>query len=473
MGIHAKGNAHLYGWEEKRQTTKMQMTTPAELRPHIPSQWTKWIPYACLVLFFSFIHLLLKPNLRDDLYFSQILDHTGLMPWLQSRYFTWSSRLLLEATLVLVLRLSIIIWITLDIGMILMLFSSLQQLLAPNKQLREGMTLALLVCMYPFFHMGSAGWVTTTVIYLWPLSLAAYALGGMARWLRGERIPWYRWLLYGASAVYGCNNELIAMMVLAVGVAVLLRAVHDKKNLVVPLLGIVLSVVSLAFVLTAPGNSIRIASETLSWMPDFPAISLFSKIRIGIVSTMEHFVSIPNAVLFLFLLLIVIHVFRENNSFKKRAVSALPLLIQVAYGAYFAVEKLFFTKNINYSIPEIMPASISGMILQGLLMASFAVMILCIAFSLSWILRDKYKLIPYLLVLGAGLATRLSLSFSPTVLASGTRTYMLIYFVLLAMIFLLWKRGLPKIMEYLFLGSALLGVACNVVTVYLIQSKYI
>jgi hypothetical protein len=374
---------------------------------------------------------------------------------------------------VVVLRLPFIVWITLDISMVLLLFSGLQLLLSPEKQFRESMILMLLVCMYPFFHMGSAGWVTTTVIYLWPLSLAAYAMGGMARWLRGECIPWYRWLLYGASAVYGCNNELIAMMVLTAGVAGLIYAVQNKKSLVVPLLGMALSVGSLAFVLTAPGNSVRLASETATWMPNFQAFSLFDKIRIGIVSTMEHFVSIPNAVLFLFLLLIVILVFRENNTFKKRAVSALPLLIQVAYSAYFAVEKLFFTKDINYSIPEIMPESISGMIIQGLLMVSFAVMVLCIAFSLSWILRDKRKLILYLLALGTGLATRLSLSFSPTVLASSTRTYMLIYVVLLAMIFLLWKRGLPKKMEYLFLGSAFLGVAYNVVTVYLMQRKYI
>jgi hypothetical protein len=452
---------------------KMQTTTPVDLRPHVPSRWTIWIPYACLVLFYSFIHLLLKSNFGDDLFYSQVLDSTGLIPWLQNQYNTWSSRLLLEATLVVVLRLPFIVWITLDISMVLLLFSGLQLLLSPEKQFRESMILMLLVCMYPFFHMGSAGWVTTTVIYLWPLSLAAYAMGGMARWLRGECIPWYRWLLYGASAVYGCNNELIAMMVLTAGVAGLIYAVQNKKSLVVPLLGMALSVGSLAFVLTAPGNSVRLASETATWMPNFQAFSLFDKIRIGIVSTMEHFVSIPNAVLFLFLLLIVILVFRENNTFKKRAVSALPLLIQVAYSAYFAVEKLFFTKDINYSIPEIMPESISGMIIQGLLMVSFAVMVLCIAFSLSWILRDKRKLILYLLALGTGLATRLSLSFSPTVLASSTRTYMLIYVVLLAMIFLLWKRGLPKKMEYLFLGSAFLGVAYNVVTVYLMQRKYI
>ncbi len=451
----------------------MQTTTPAGLRPHILSRWTNLIPYACLVLFFSFIHFLIKSNYGDDLYYSRVLDGTGLIPWLQSQYATWSSRLLLEATLVLVLRLPIIVWITLDIGMVLLLFSSLQFLLAPAKQLRESMILALLVSMYPFFHMGSAGWATTTVIYLWPLSLAAYALGGMVRWLRGERIPWYSWLLYGSSAVYGCNNELIAMMVLAAGAAGLIYAVHNKRCLAVPLLAIVLSLGSLAFVLSAPGNSMRMASETLSWMPDFPGFSLFDKIRIGIVSTMEHFVSVPNAVLFLFLLLIAIFVYRESSSFKKRAVSALPLLIQVAYGAYFTVEKLFFTKDINYSIPELEPKSISGMMFQGTMILSFAVMILCIAFSLSWILRDKRKLVLYLLALGAGLATRLSLSFSPTVLASGTRTYMLVYIVLLAMIFLLWKRGLPKKMEYLFLGSAFLGVAYNVITVYLLQRKYI
>jgi hypothetical protein len=338
-------------------------------------------------------------------------------------------------------------------------------MLAPEKKLRESMILALLVCMYPFFHMGSAGWATTTVIYLWPLSLAAYALGGMARWLRGERLSWHRWLLYAISAVFGCNNELIAIMVLAAGIAGLIYAVDNKKRLAVPALAIVLPAGSLAFVLTAPGNSVRMASETLKWMPVFPDLSLLDKIRIGVVSTMEHFVSIPNAVLFLFLLLIAIHVYRESSSFKKRAVGVMPLLIQVVYGVYFSLEKLFFTKDFSYSIPDILPESMTGVLFQALMILSFAAMVLCIAFSLTWILHDKRKLILYLLALGAGLAARLSLSFSPTVLASGTRTYILVYIVLLAIIFLLWKRGLPKKMEYLSLGIAFLGVVFNLATV--------
>ncbi len=451
----------------------MQTTTTAGLRPHIPSRWTNMIPYACLVLFFSFIHMILKSNYGDDLSFSQALDHTELLPWLQNRYYTWSSRLILEAVLVLVLRLPIIVWIMLDIGMVLMLFSGLQQLLAPEKQLKESMILALLVCTYPFFHMGSAGWVTTTVNYLWPLSLSTYAAGGMARWLRGERIPWYRWLLYGVSALYGCNNELIAIMILAAGFAGLLYAIHDQMSLGVPVFAIMLSVVSLMFAVTTPGNSARIASEIINWIPDFPDFSILYKLRIGVVSTMEHFISIPNIVLFLFLMLIAVHVFREYDSFNKRAVSTLPLLIQVAYGIYFVIERLFITGDINYSVPALRPESFSEMFFQGMIIASFAMMILCIAFSLSWLLRDKRKLVLYLLALGAGLVTRLSLSFSPTVLASGTRTYMLVYIVLLAMIFLFWKRGLPKKMEYLFLGSAFLGVAYNVITVYLLQRKYI
>lgn len=444
----------------------MQLSNPEGLRPHIPSRWANWIPYACLALFFSLMHLTFKTGLGDDLYYSHILDHTSLIPWLQSQYQTWSSRLLLEATLVLVLRLPMIAWITLDTGMILLLYSGLRQVLAPDSKMRESMILALLVCMYPFFHMSSAGWVTTTVVYLWPLSLAAYAVGGMARWMRCEHIPWHRWLLYGASAIYGCNNELVAVMVLTAGAAGLLCAVQNKKRMSVPLICMAVSMGSIAFALSAPGNSLRMASEVLNWMPGFPYFSLLDKLRIGIVSTMEHFVSIPNTVLFLFLLLIAGQVCQGFNSFKKRAVSALPLLIQAAYGAYFAVEKLFFTKDINYSVPEIMPESITGMLFQGIMIFSFIATILCIAISLSWILRDKSRLILYLLFLGAGLATRLSLSFSPTVLASGTRTYMLVYILLLAMIFLLWKRGLSKKMEYLFLGFAFLGVAYNLVTVF-------
>lgn len=451
----------------------MQTAISSKLRPHIPKHAAKWIPQVCLILFYVFIHHIIKPNYGDDLIFSQALNQTGLISFLQKRYMTWSSRLLLETALVLVLRQPLIIWATLDIGMVLVLFSGLRELLAPEKQMKDSLFLALLICVYPFFHMGSAGWVTTTVIYLWPLSLAVYAISGMARRLRGVRVQWYRYILYGMSAIFSCNNELIAVMVLAAAIAGFIYAVQIRKLYAIPVSGGVISLAGLLFALITPGNAVRMAKETITWMPDFPTFSLWDKLRIGTVSTLEHFLSIPNAVLFLFLFIIVIHAFRESRSLYKRVVGALPLLMQTAYGIYFMAEKLLITREFNYSIPEIWPADVSDMVFQGILIASFVVMILCIAFSLAWIIEDKKALFLYLFALGAGLATRLSLSFSPTVLASGTRTYMYVYFVLLALTFLLWKRGLPKKIEYLFLGSTFLGVAYNVITVYLLQRKYL
>ncbi len=441
----------------------MQASTQIHCKLLYTPRLSKWLPYIFLAIFFALIHLLIRTNYGDDLFFRHALDHKELVPWLADRYRTWSSRLLLETVLVLVLRLPAIFWVIFDIGFALLLYSGLRQMLSHDKTLKDNILLALLLCTYPFFHMGSAGWVTTTVNYFWPLSLAAFASGGIAQWLRGEHIPWYRWPAYTAAVVFGCNNELIAIMILAAGIAVLFYAAWTKMALYVPLSGIALSMGSLAFALTAPGNGMRMAAETLNWMPDFPTFSLMDKLRIGIVSTVEHYLSIPNVVLLLFLLLIAIQVFRESSSLKKRLVGVLPIIIQVACGTYFSVEKLFITRAFKYSAPDI--KNFSGTLFQGMMIASFLILILCIAASLFWILRDNKKVFFYLLALGTGLSTRLSLSFSPTVLASGTRTYMLVYFVLLGMIFLLWKRGLSKKTEYILLCIAFLGMIFNVLTV--------
>lgn len=436
------------------------------------SLWAKALPYGLLLLVYGAIHLILRPNYGDDLYFRETLNGTSLLPWLGMRYASWSSRLITEAILVLLLQIPVLLWFALDMAMTLLLYTSLKRLLAPEASLRESLLLALLLCCYPYSHMGSAGWITTTVMYWWPLSTAAWALSGMARSLRGEAVPWYRCVLYALGALYGCGNELAAVMLLAASLAGLAYAVTQRRGAAFPLINAALSLGGILFALTAPGNAQRLAAETATWMPDFVKMSLLDKLRMGFVSTFEHFVSIPNAVLFLLTLLTCLQAFLGSKDWKKRAIGLAPLLIQVAYSAYFFAEKVLITKDFTFSQPELWPSGAGAVLFQAMLAAAFLAMIVCLAASLYWNLADKRSFWLILAALGAGLATRMSLAFSPTVLASGTRTYLFLYMALIAAAFSLWRTGLPRRLEAVCLGTAALGVAYSIVDVFVRQSLH-
>ncbi len=192
------------------------------------------LPYALLLAVSLAVHLILRPNYGDDMNFQNALDGTSLLSWLQLRYASWSSRLVIEAVLVLLLKLPALLWVAVDMAMLLLLYISMKRLLAPEASRKESLILALLLCCYPYSHMGSAGWITTTVLYWWPLSTAAYALSGMARSLRGESIPWYRCVLYALAALYGCGNELAAVMVLVISLAGLICAIPKKTQRCLP-----------------------------------------------------------------------------------------------------------------------------------------------------------------------------------------------------------------------------------------------
>ncbi len=197
------------------------------------------------------------------------------------------------------------------------------------------------------------------------------------------------------------------------------------------------------------------------------------KLRVGFVSTFEHFVSVPNAILFLLTLLVCLQTFGNTKDWKKRAVGLAPLLIQSVYSAYFFVEKVFVTRDLSYAEPELWPSGMEAVLFQALLALAFLSMMTCLAVSLYWSFPDKSSFWRLLVVLGAGLATRLSLAFSPTVLASGTRTYLFLYMALIAAAFSLWRMGLPKRLESLCFGVAALGTVYNIADVFIRQSHHL
>jgi hypothetical protein len=321
--------------------------------------------------------------------------------------------------------------------------------------------------------MGSAGWVTTTVNYLWPLSLSVYAILGMVRSLKLEHIPWYCYILYAFAGIYGCNNELVAVMVLAACMAGLLYAFKEKRPVYFPLAGLLFAIGGILFALSAPGNNMRLHAEILKWMPDFPKLSFFGKLRIGFLSTFEHFVSIPNTILFLLNLLICSHVFLLSRDWMKRKIGLMPICIQVVFSTYFFLEKVIVTKDFRYSSPELWPESAGAIFFQVLLAIAFLAMIICLTMSLYWTIENRLMFFLLLLTLGTGLATRLSLSFSPTVLVSGSRTYLFLYMAMIAVAFFLWKKGLPKKLEYICFVASFFGISYNIIDVIIRQRHWL
>lgn len=116
-----------------------------------------------LILIFCIVHLLIVPDYGDDIKFAKIMKHYdyNIFQVLYHRYNTWSSRIFIEFFDFIIPCFPTYIWKVLDIIFCLLLWK--MSLIYIKDEYLSGLCLLA----YPFFHMGSAGWQVTTIVYLW------------------------------------------------------------------------------------------------------------------------------------------------------------------------------------------------------------------------------------------------------------------------------------------------------------------
>ena len=90
-----------------------------------------------------------------------------------------------------------------------------------------------------------------------------------------------------------------------------------------------------------------------------------------------------------------------------------------------------YIKEKGYDDPILHCTSRYENIEQMIMLIVFTILILSIVTNLYWIVMDRFLYMELLFVLALGFATRMALSFSPTMFASSTRIYTYLYFSLI------------------------------------------
>ena len=60
------------------------------------------------------LHLVMGIN-GDDIRYAKVLNNQGLIDFINFRYFNWSSRLIIDAAVVILARINMIVWKILDV----------------------------------------------------------------------------------------------------------------------------------------------------------------------------------------------------------------------------------------------------------------------------------------------------------------------------------------------------------------------
>lgn len=260
---------------------KRKLTDPGRIRP-------------VEVLFggIFLLWLLVPVTVGDDNWFiaTYILNFGENMPaFLSFRYQTWSTRLLLEALTVWLLkypilyRLSMAAWVAAVV-------TALQRLLGRRGDRRVQWAMCAAVALIPMDINLRAGYVCTTVNYVFAMACILWAAVPVVQWLRGERLPVWQTVLAVLLMILGCNMEYYCPPALILFVALAVKAVRKKKNPTLPILLAVIALASLWFALDAPASTVASYDDT-DYFPGFEGLSVLQKLQAAFVSTAGGLVS--------------------------------------------------------------------------------------------------------------------------------------------------------------------------------------
>ena len=393
--------------------TRSDAALPLRKGSRLPARSRQYEIWYLLLL--EALHLVLPLNWSDDSVFFQKASRLALPQFLNG-----SSRVWID-TLTWCFAKQPIFWRVLNPLVLLLLAVLLTRLLRLRTQSQK-IVLSLLI-LYPAMVMADAGFMATTLNYLWPFAMGVfvvYALLDCKPWRVVLAIPA---LLFAANMQQSAVGLLAALAIL---VFFFLQQKQSRKALLAAGYG-VLTLASLGFLYYTSffGENPRFLRETARYFPNFAALSLLQKVELGFSSTFLGFSSLTNrataasALLCLFLCAAALR--REEKKWVK-------ILAFVPPGLLTAIA-LFRLTGRNTRLWQLLSPAVDPKLSHAVYRFSLfetAAALLLLGVILLLLLRlvrtrKRQALLCGILALGFGL--RLLMGFSPTVWASGCRTF--------------------------------------------------
>lgn len=423
-------------------------------------QWILLL-YGILVIAFHLFWLTLGEG--DDSYYQACLAKNTIFEILRERWMEWSSRGIIEAVLLLVVQQSSWVWLLLDILVSLLIavlavwFLFYRETTIP---VFPAVLLLFLLLSYDFRELSSAGWITTTINYWWPL--AALLLTFLPLTITDSGRRGWGYVVFIPAAVFAVNHEQICLLVLTTTLYLVVRDRIKRRKVswyVYLLLG--LSLVSLSLILTCPGNQIRSAFSADLWFPEYAGFHILQKGLLGWYSVLLMLYKEMNWTYVLFTAVLFFTVALKRRRIPELLIAGLPfasnvgLLILKGIAPFCNIELVHYIINIfEFDQPVVWyQGSLPNK--ARLLMLIYTVCCLCVVYSLFLIWGATEKGWDMLVLLVSAVISKVSMGMSPTVWISVERTSVFLNFGFLFLaVFcaLQWKKE-PEARSYFLQAS--------------------
>ena len=367
------------------------------------------------------------------------------MDFVSTRYVEWTSRVLIEATLGIIFKVSQYVWIIGNILMMTLIGYSISKLFVKDNKKQMNFMVLWCVLLYPFDRMSSAGWAATTVNYIWPIATGLFSLIAIRKMWDKEKIKILPGLLYLLATVYSCNQEQCCGVLLVTYILFSIIFILRDKKKVNPLiiLQALVAIISFIFIITTPGNTARKMDEIVGYFPEYLSLSFLERLSMGFTSTVGELTcnySITFAVFTFMIAAFIVTNYKDNIT---RAIGIFPFAVTMILSYLspstcnvFSINEIRNYFLYGHAITEAKNYFYFGSYVN--LIISLAVIISIFASLLLIFKKIRNNIAFY--VFGCGLVTRLILAFSPTLFISTNRTFVIMEFACLICTLLIWQE---------------------------------
>jgi hypothetical protein len=388
----------------------------------------KYMPFIITCAIFAIYHLFINTNSNDDAWFREHYTQSPLIDFVIERYRTWTSRTLIDIVMYVTNRYTVF-WKIVDTALMASILVMLCYL--TNAKDGEKWLCCFFTLIYPFYDMSSAGWIATTMNYTWPVGSALYVCVILKKMINNKELKWYEYIISFLVLLFACDQEQIAAFMLVVlGYALFLQIRQGSYRSIYLYIMLAISVLSLIYAITCPGNESRYKTEAAAYAPEHLELTSIEKLFAGLLNTFGVFVAKPNTVFAAVMIILVLMVYLKTNSVIKTMISSLPLMIIFSHTI---LPRSLLQYGIIFSVPEnTFDTDILGRH-NLFFIAELAVVIFGVLFAVYQLINDQFweEFMYQLVILGAGFAVAVVVGFSASMYVSGDRIFICFYFTLI------------------------------------------
>ncbi|MBC3889282.1 hypothetical protein GH810_13255 [Acetobacterium paludosum] len=432
---------------------------------------THWnyFPILVFTFFILIMHFFLSPS-GDDITYGTIFYKEPVLTFISQSYYEWSSRIIIMPIAAFFAGNSFFLFSIFDVFVYFLLAFMISKLFVYDNQRKMNWIIVLLLACVPFVSMlTTAGWVVTSIHYFWPLTLSLVALYPLKKILFNEAIKWYEYPVYFIATVFGMNMEIMAAILVSFYFIFCIFFIAQKNISRYTIFTTIVLIGNLIFILLCPGNTVRDIAEIASQFPEYASFGLLQKMTLSATS---FIVTIDqNFIMLTVLGLAWLYSWKKYQTGVPRIMGILPFVIcalidmarVVVLSPKFACGyKLLTGNNITdwISFQGITSGTLG--VYHYLVLAAMTIFVISLMAMTITLFKDSQKLWIAVLVMGAGIMSRVAMGFSPTVYKSGARTFLFQYIAMAILGLLIYQEFnsslSPKNQKRVIWGLALLAI---------------